>query len=568
MKLTAQFYPIQNNDPFEASLQIQKGQDWIDVAHARIEYPGYTASFRVENWEDSREEKYRVAYNNIAYYEGIIRRNPRDKDEFIMAAFSCNSIYPRHAGSISRKDIIDNLKKLKPDLLFFAGDQVYDHSSHLQHWLRFGRDFGEVIRNTPTITIPDDHDIGQGNLWGAGGIRGIDRNGQAGGYYMPVSYIEEVERAQTSHLPDPYDPTPVEQGIGVYYTDLKWGGVSFAILEDRKFKTGPEVYRERHLRNKNAEEISEIDPKIFDAPEAVLLGERQLTFLRDWADDWEDAAMKAVLSQTVFCQSTSKGERNLGGKRVLGDYRFDFDSNGWPQTGRNKALKEIRKGFSCMIGGDQHLGSVIQHGVDDWNDAGYSFATPAIANLWCRIWDPNTPGQNRKPGSPEYTGEFEDKFDNKITYHAAANPDSDLYKAEENQRLATRAAGYGIVRFNKENREITFECWPRMVDISAPESEQYPGWPVTISQFDNFNIKGGYELPSLKISESDQVVTVVDHATGEVFSSVRILGQEYQPKVLKSGRYDILVGESGEQKVFKNLKSRKENNKVLNVLID
>ena len=48
-----------------------------------------------------------------------------------------------------------------------------------------------------------------------------------------------VQRVQTSHLPDPFDPTPVLQGICVYYTDLLWGGVSFAILEDRKWKSAP-----------------------------------------------------------------------------------------------------------------------------------------------------------------------------------------------------------------------------------------------------------------------------------------------------------------------------------------
>ena len=40
-------------------------------------------------------------------------------------------------------------------------------------------------------------------------------------------------------MPDPFDPTPIERGIGVYYTDLTIGRVSFAIIEDRKFKTGP-----------------------------------------------------------------------------------------------------------------------------------------------------------------------------------------------------------------------------------------------------------------------------------------------------------------------------------------
>ena len=34
-----------------------------------------------------------------------------------------------------------------------------------------------------------------------------------------------VERTQTAHLPDPVDPTPVDQGIGVYFTELVWGRV-------------------------------------------------------------------------------------------------------------------------------------------------------------------------------------------------------------------------------------------------------------------------------------------------------------------------------------------------------
>ncbi|MCK5138038.1 MAG: hypothetical protein KAR19_19800 [Bacteroidales bacterium] len=38
---------------------------------------------------------------------------------------------------------------------------------------------------------------------------------------------------------DPFDPTPVGQGIGVYYTNLVVGEVDFAIIEDRKFESGP-----------------------------------------------------------------------------------------------------------------------------------------------------------------------------------------------------------------------------------------------------------------------------------------------------------------------------------------
>jgi len=45
------------------------------------------------------------------------------------------------------------------------------------------------------------------------------------------------QRTQCGHNPDPYDPTPVDQGITVYYGAFRYGGVRFAILEDRKFKT-------------------------------------------------------------------------------------------------------------------------------------------------------------------------------------------------------------------------------------------------------------------------------------------------------------------------------------------
>ena len=114
---------------------------------------------------------------------------------------------------------------------------------------------------------------------------------------MPVEYVKEVERAQTWHLPDPYDPTLIEQGIGVYYTDLTWGGISMAIIEDRKWKSGPwDVLEGIDRKSPN--------PELFDVSDAELLGQRQLDFLEDWSDDWKDAEIKAVLSQTVFASAS------------------------------------------------------------------------------------------------------------------------------------------------------------------------------------------------------------------------------------------------------------------------
>ncbi|MCL7752647.1 metallophosphoesterase family protein [Polaribacter sp. Z022] len=559
VKLTAQFHPIKNFEPFEATLEIQKNGKWVEKAKTAIQYPGYTAHFRLENWDDTKEAKYRVVHNNKAFYDGIIRKNPIYKDNFILAALTCNSIYPKHGGDIPKTDIVENLKKLQPDLLFFSGDQVYDHSQHYLYWLKFGRDFGEIIRNTPTICIVDDHDVGQGNIWGNGGIKSKDRRGVNGGYYMPVEYVKEVERAQTSHLPDPYDATPIAQGIGVYYTDLNWGGISFAILEDRKFKSGPgRVFKHK---GKAIDAIFDptVDTKKFDNPEAKLLGDRQLKFLEDWTTDWENAEMKTVLSQTVFAMVnnyTGKHDREI---------IADFDTNGWPQTGRNKALSVIRKSFSPMIGGDQHLATFVKHGVDDWGDAGYSFVTPAIANYWMRWWDPKKPGANRDKKAPYYTGDFLDGFQNKITVKAVANPSSEEIK--QGGKLSTRVAGFGVITYNKPNRTITFDCWGRNIDITNPKSKQYKGWPITISQFDNFNPKKAFFLPKLEVSKENQVVTVRKSSSKEVISSVRIKGKKYQPKVLEEGIYDIEIGEGKNQKQFFKILASQKNRKKLKIKI-
>jgi phosphodiesterase/alkaline phosphatase D-like protein len=541
LKLTAQLYPLKKGEDRKLRLEIRQDGRWKQIATAQVIEKGWTALFRVENWDSTKNAKYRIAHGKDAYYTGTIRKDPIDKDIIVVAAFTGNSIYPNHGGDIPKNDIVENLKKLKPDLLFFSGDQVYDHNRHYPYWLKFGRDFGDVIRNTPTVTIPDDHDVGQANLWGAGGRLSHTRAGHDGGYAAPVEYVKEVERAQTSHLPDPYDPTPIERGIGVYYTSLTVGGVSFAIIEDRKFKSGPHGLvpqrgpRPDHILDPN------YDPKSVDVPGATLLGERQLKFLRDWASDWRGADMKAVLSQTIFC-----GGAHIHG-RTGNRLHADLDSNGWPQTGRKKALAEIRKAFAIHIAGDQHLASIFRHGIDDWNDACYSFCVPSIANLYLRWWRPLEPGKNREPGAPEYTGEFLDGLGNKLTCLAAANPSP---KPNGGHKLTTRAAGFGVVKFNKKTREITLECWPRNVDITDSNVKQYPGWPRIIKQQDNYGRKAVAYLPTIEVvGMNNPVIQVINKSNDEIIYTLRINGNSYRPMVFKKGKYTVKVVQQGTEKM-------------------
>lgn len=565
LKMTVQFYPLKDGESRTAFLQIEEEGQWTDIAEAVITEDDYgneagdktwTAHFRVEDWNMTRDRAYRVsALDGKALYEGRIRRDPVEKDTILVGVFSCNSIYKQHGGYAPRTDIIENIKKADPDLLFFAGDQVYDHKHHLGYWLKFGRQFGEIIRDRPTITIPDDHDVGHGNLWGACGKKSMTMAGHDGGYFMPVSYVKAVERAQTWHLPDPFDPTPIQQGLGVYYTAMTLGRISFAILEDRKFKSGPEGLvpqqgpRPDHILN------PDYDPKSIDVPGAELLGERQLHFLDVWGQDWRGADMKAVLSQTIFC----------GGAHLHGEKRerlhADLDSNGWPQTGRNQALDKIRRCFAVHLAGDQHVATIFHHGINDWEDACYSFCMPAIANLYPRWWAPETHGENRQSGMPDYTGRHFDGFGNRVTCWAVANPPEDITQGD---KLTVRAAGFGMVRFNKPAREITLECWPRNVDINNPDA-QYPGWPKTITQEENYGRAAVAWLPTLNITgQENPVVQVIDESNGEVLYTLRIHGSTYRPKVFKDGKYTVNVSEGADRKTLTGIQSLKagENERI------
>ncbi len=548
LKLTAQFYPLKEGESRKARLEIKRDGEWIKVGDTNIIERGWTAPFRVNNWNDTLQIPYRVRHGKNAQYEGIIQKNPTHKDEFIMAGFTGNSINPNHGGDIPKKDLVDNIKKINPDLLFFSGDQVYDHRRHYAAWLKFGRDFGEIIRNRPTVTIPDDHDVGQPNLWGHNGKKSTLPGASDGGYTMPVEYVKEVERAQTSHLPDPYDPTPIGRGIGTYYTHLNWGRISFAIIEDRKFKTGPagmipkQGPRPDHIRN------PEYDPKSVDVPQARLLGQRQLKFLDAWGQDWTNTDMKVALSQTIFC-----GGAHIHGK-IGGRLHADLDSNGWPQTGRNKAISALRKAYAFHFAGDQHLGTVFHHGVDEWRDSIHSFCVPSIANLYLRWWKPLEPGKNRGPGVDPILGDHLDGFNNKVTAIAVANPSPQ----KGGDRLTTRAAGFGITRINKKTRDVTFICWPRNIDVTSKDAKPYPGWPYTFNQLDNYGRKAVAYLPSLQINKSNQVVQVINEKTGEIIYTLRIKGTEFRPKVFANGTYTINVGEGDARKSLKGIESQKE----------
>jgi hypothetical protein len=462
LKLSAQLFPLYPEETRTVRLEVKNDGVWKELQTQEVNELGWSALFRVEDWDATQDVPYRIRHGDSAFFEGTIRKDPKDKEEITMAALSCNSKKDRG----DRENYVRNINHQDPDVVFFAGDQSYDHREHTAAWLLFGMQFREVFRNRPCITIPDDHDIGMYNLWGESGKKGKGIFAFSGGYRFHPEYVRMVERCQTSHLPDPYDPTPVEQGIGVYYTRYVLGGVDFAIVEDRKFKSGPKGkipprgFRPDLIKGKD------YDVSRVDVEGLTLLGERQLKFLDDWAGQEEGVEMKAVLSQTAFFSGP-----HMHGKRQ-NKAKADLDSNGWPQTGRNKAVKAIAKANAVHIAGDQHIALVVRHGTDAFKDGPWEFTVPAIVNtIYERWWRPegDQPGENPNDKLP-WTGNYHDGFDNKITMEAYANPDG-----------PSTGAGYGLIRFNKASKEVTFECWPRFADVTASDAQQFTGWPVKVS---------------------------------------------------------------------------------------
>jgi hypothetical protein len=529
LKLTAQMAPVGAAEPQQARLLVRArggSSAWREAGRAAIDPMARTATFRVANWDDLSDHEYRVSYETrdargqaaAAAFDGTVRRDPRAKPRTVVAAFTGNNDL-----GFPHADVVKHVSTFEPDLLVFTGDQIYEPVGgfgvqrapidkatldYLRKWIMYGWEYRDLLRNIPSVALPDDHDVYHGNIWGAGGrdatdiVPALQREGvslqmqrqDSGGFTMPVDWVNMVQRTQTSHLPDPVDPAPAERGIGVYFTELVWGGVSYAIVEDRKWKSPPAVLLpEAQIVNGWARNPAWDASKSSDVEGAELLGPRQMRFLERWAGNADaEIWMKALVSQTIFANVATlpKGSRadDITTKLPIqppGGYApgeapvQDHDSNGWPQSPRLAVLRLMKKAGAVHISGDQHLGMTIQYGIDGFRDGPFAICVPSVANFWPRRWFPEQDGANREPGAPRNTGDYLDGFGNRMTVLAVSNP---FRHGIEPADINDRAPGYGIITFDRLERTITLANWPRWVDPKAPGAKPYPGWPITIRQ--------------------------------------------------------------------------------------
>lgn len=503
MKLSAQFMPIGNTDPQEATLQVREpgSSEWRSIATEPVK-GGFTALFRVADWDSTKDWEYQVVYGTSdatahGSYQGLVKKDPSAQGNLKIGLYSCtiatNRLLDRGQGprmpSFARflgrytpecicfpfNELVKNGSHHKPDILFFVGDQFYEDNpsvrdpapsptlDYIYKWVLWVWGFRDMTRDTPTIILTDDHDVFQPNLFGNGGREAPEEQYNHGGYRPSPEWVNMVQRTQCGHNPDPYDPTPVQQGITVYYGAFTYGGVEFAFLEDRKWKTAP--WQGRSL----------------DVHEAELLGERQEKFLAEWGQKVKDNPAKIVASQTIFaCVQTGPN-----GKALL-----DFDANSYPPLQRRRAMELIRDAGALIISGDQHLATLIRNGIDEFDDGPVQFTGPAGAATWTRWFQPTEPLPNAH--ETPYTGDFIDAFGNKCHVYAVANPDKltmKQYWDDPNVRPPTqyigdrdlKAEGYCMIDVNKDQQLYNMECWRWDVDPSKPDAKPYPGWPVQIT---------------------------------------------------------------------------------------
>ena len=432
------------------------------------------AEFRIGDWNAARARDYRIVCGG-SELRGTIRAEPSGSGTLKLMAVACvnDKWFPY-------TEAVTQMVRQNPDLIFFAGDQIYESNAgggiieansegdvpaamanYLAKWRKFGLTFRALLKDRPSVMITDDHDIYANDLWGDGGRR-MTGDRTTGGYPMHPLWVNAAERTQTWHLPDPANPGPWGDGINAYFTSFDYGGVSFAILEDRKFKSPPsEVLSEAipdprsHKPNRTLEVIMDpaFDVRKLDRDDLQLLGTAQEQFVARWAKRVAaKEQLSAVLSQSPLV--------NIGNYDVT---YGDMDANGWPQSARNRALRAIAPSQAVMISGDIHFGTLHQHGIDDWGDGPWAFSLPAFSSKQNRSWRPSVPAQGREIPGVVGSGNHHDRFGNKLSVAGTAHGEN----------------GYGILLFDKDNQQITMELHTMDQD-RRPSRQAVPGWPLTV----------------------------------------------------------------------------------------
>jgi hypothetical protein len=106
------------------------------------------------------------------------------------------------------------------------------------------------------------------------------------------------------------------------------------------------------------------------------------------------------------------------------------------------------------------------------------------------------------------------------------------------------------------------DAWRFLADVENPNPrrDQFPGWPHTISQFDNFGKGAENVLPEIVVNKPEQLVQIREADNNELVRIFRMNGQAVQVKLHEPGTFNITIGEGDEATTLTGISTQKDEN--------
>ena len=368
-------------------------------------------------------------------YDGEI---PLQEGKPKIAALSCFG----RDDTMSKDELVDAVLHRNPDLIVLQGDQTYFHTELGYGFLETIYSLNRLTRSIPTIVQMDDHDYGQGNIWGA--ANGPSDSSGAGFTNIDACLSVAVEKKAMSHNPDPVSTNVLSNGVKYQFTNYVYDKVDFAILEARKFK---------NRRN-------------YDS----LLGYDQELWLQSWCDSNADK-MKVVLAQTPFISGPTHRTTYEEGISMM-EITNAKDTNSFPPNGRARALDILQGCSQLVISGDQHVSFAVTY--PDYNI--HECTSPAVVNTI--FWRTND-----KPIGITY----KDNYGHQYTLHNIWNVPQDLRERFDlpgetigiSDTATKKARGDGFLMVHLGDSTAT--CEAHSYRDSAVERESDLIWRVEVA---------------------------------------------------------------------------------------
>ena len=116
VKLTSQLFPLYPEESRDITLEINKNGKWEKIKTNIVNEIGWSTTFKITDWDDSKDVKYRLSHGLGAEFIGLIRKNPTEKESIVLAAFSCNSNKDRG----DRNNYINNINHINLEEYYYG----------------------------------------------------------------------------------------------------------------------------------------------------------------------------------------------------------------------------------------------------------------------------------------------------------------------------------------------------------------------------------------------------------------------------------------------------------------